>query len=145
MQNPDTIQTLVQISRDGLEFYEEARAKVSSPRLRDTFARMAMHKRNLIDVLGGRLAAGNEDIPTEGTLIGSLRKTYADLRTRIGSDKEQVYVEQLEETEDRLLNHYEEALAKAQDPHTRSTLQAHLPRVRACHDEMRALKQLMAA
>lgn len=145
MQNANTLKDLVQISRDGLEFYEAAITEVKSERLKSVFTRMAGHKRTLIAALSSKLAMNDESVPTDGTFAGSVRKTYADVRALLSSNEDKVYVAQLEEAEDRLIKHYEKALEDATDPSVKGLLKQHFPQVRAAHDEMRALKHQNAA
>ena len=145
MQNANTVKELVQISRDGLEFYQDAMNEVQSERLKAVFSRMAGNKRALIAALSSKLAMNDEDVPTDGTFAGSLRKTYADVRAKLSSNEDKVYVTQLEETEDRLLHHFQSALDDTTDPSVKGLLQQYYPQVKACHDEMRSLKQQLAA
>jgi len=145
MQNANIVKDLVQVSRDGLEFYEDAMSEVKSERLKDVFSRMAGHKRTLIAALSSKLAMNDENVPTDGTFAGSVRKTYADVRAMLSSNEDKIYVGQLEEAEDRMLKHFEEAIADTSDPSVKSLLQQHFPQVRACHDEMSGLKHQLAA
>jgi uncharacterized protein (TIGR02284 family) len=145
MQNANHVKELVQISRDGLEFYQDAMNEVQSERLKSVFSRMAGNKRTLIAALSSKLAMSDEDVPTDGTFAGSLRKTYTDIRAKLSSNEDRVYVSQLEETEDRLLKHFEKAIDGTTDPSVKGLLQQHFLHVRACHDEMRSLKQQLAA
>jgi uncharacterized protein (TIGR02284 family) len=140
-----TLKELVQIARDSADFYESARDEVGNPALKDVFTRMAAAKRELIHALGARLALTGQDIPDSGTVTGSMHKMWADLRATFSKKDEAVYVGELEEAEDRLLEHFNEALQNVDDVRVRETLAAQLPKVRACHDEMRALKRRMAA
>jgi len=145
MKNASTVKEIVQIARDGLEFYQDAATEVKSERLKAVFSRMANHKRQLITALSTNLALNDEEVPTDGTMAGSIRKGYAEVRTMLGADEDKTYVTQLEETEDRLLHHFEDALKDCDDVTVKALLQQHYPQVRACHDEMRALKQQHAA
>ncbi|MEZ5465597.1 MAG: PA2169 family four-helix-bundle protein [Lysobacteraceae bacterium] len=145
MKNANTLQELVSIARDGAKFYDEAGQEVKDPSLKPLFARMADHKRTLIADLSGTLAANHEDIPTSGTVAGKLRQVYTDVRSSLSSNDAKVYVSQLEETEDRMLEHFEDAVKDVDDAGVRSILQSHLPEVRACHAEMRAAKQRYTA
>lgn len=145
MKNASTLQDLVQIARDSLEFYTEAAKEVKDIGLKATFSRMAVAKRELIESLSTKLVAQNEDVPTGGTVVGKMRQLYADVRASMSSNEEKIYVAQLEETEDRLLEHYEAAVKDVEDPIIVAMLQAHLTRVRACHGEMRSLKLRLAA
>jgi uncharacterized protein (TIGR02284 family) len=145
MQNAHAIKELVQISRDGLEFYEDAMKEVKSERLKGISASMAGHKRTLIAALSSTLATHDESVPAEGTFAGSVRKAYADVRATLSSNEDKVYVAQLEDNEDRMLKHFEKAIEDATDPSIKGLLQQQLPQVRACHEQMRTLKHEVAA
>ncbi len=145
MKNANTLQELVQIAHDGVEFYTEAGKEVKDVDLKATFARMASAKRDLIASLSTKLIASNEDVPTDGTVVGKLREMYADVRASISSNEEKIYVAQLEATEDRLLEHYDAAIKEVEDPLVLAMLKAHMTRVHACHSEMRNLKLRFAA
>ncbi len=145
MKNANTLQELVQIAHDGVEFYTEAGKEVKDVDLKATFARMASAKRDLIASLSTKLIASNEDVPTDGTVVGKLREMYADVRASISSNEEKIYVAQLEATEDRLLEHYDAAIKEVEDPLVLAMLKAHMTRVQACHSEMRNLKLRFAA
>lgn len=143
--NAQLLQEIVQVARDGADFYDAAALEVSDAQLRQSFERSAEAKRALIAALSGRLEMMGAESPQTGTVRGALRKAYADLRASISRDDARVYVAQLEEVEDRLLALVEQAVAGTDNTEIRSQLQAHLPGVRACHDEMRRLKQRPAA
>ncbi len=141
MQKADTLKELVQIARDGATFYEESIQKVDDQRLKSMFTDMAKHKRDLIQSLSSTLRVHDEDVPEDGTVAGKFRQGYADLRAALTKDDAKVYVSQLEESEDRLLHHFEDALESIDDPTVKNVLQVHMPQVRACHDQMRELKK----
>ena len=136
---------LVQVTRDSKTFYEDVARETDNPRLRDVFNRMAMAKSSLIGALSAKLVSLGETPPDSGTMGGSLRKAYADIRATFSKDDDKVYVAQLEETEDRVLEEFEDALAKTDSVDVRRVLTEQLPKVRACHEEMRNLKHSMGA
>jgi uncharacterized protein (TIGR02284 family) len=143
--NTHLLNDLVQVTRDSKSFYEDAAKETTDARLRDVFNRMAAAKAGLISALSGKVVALGETPAESGTVAGSLRKAYADVRAVFSKDDNKIYVGQLEETEDRILEHFEEALAKTDSVEVRGVLADHLPKVRACHDEMRDLKKAMGA
>lgn len=143
MQNRETVKELVQIARDGASFYTEAMRKVEDPTLQAIFSNMAQHKQRIIDSLSANLRMNDEEPPSRGTAAGMIRQGYADLLASLSSQDAKIYVSQLEETEDRLLRHFQEAIDDTDDPSVRTLLQSHMPQVRACHDQMRALKEEM--
>lgn len=144
-KNAQLLNDIVQVARDSQSFYEDAAKDTTDPRLRDVYGRMAVTKSELIHSLSGSIVRLGDTPPDGGTIAGSLRKAYADVRAAFTKDDDAVYVAQLEETEDRVLEHFEDAMKKTDSPEVRSALAVHLPKVRACHDEMRSLKRTMNA
>lgn len=141
----DVLQDLIQLARDGAVFYADAAREVKDPALVSLFNRMAAAKRELISALGGQLERFGADVPSNGTFGGALRKTYTEVLAKLSSNDGKVYVDQLEGGEDRLLEHFEDAINDADSVELRAQLTAHLPAVRATHDEMRRVKQKLAA
>lgn len=133
---------LIEITRDGLRFYEHAHDEVKDIRLQALFRDMARAKAQVIDALAIKVAANQSEPASGGTLLGKLRQLYADTRATLSSDEEATYVAQLEEAEDRILHAFEDALESADDD-VRVLLAVEMPKVRACHDRMRSLKQSM--
>ena len=143
----DVLQELVQIARDSKSFYESASKEVDDPNLRLDFQRMAEIKGELITQLSSQISARGDVPETSGTFAGTLRKGYGELLAHMRSKKgaAKTYTAQLEETEDRLLKHYEQALKETSSPQVREVLTAQLPKLRQCHDEMKQLKLRLAA
>nr|WP_298116846.1 PA2169 family four-helix-bundle protein [uncultured Pseudomonas sp.] len=131
---------LIEITRDGQRFYQHAQEEVKDTRLKAIFSEMSRAKTDVIQALAVKVAA-NQEHPSSGTtLIGKLRQVYADTRATLSSDEAATYVKQLEDTEDRILHAFEDALESA-DPDVRALLAVEMPKVRNCHDRMRNLKQ----
>ncbi|UCL87092.1 ferritin-like domain-containing protein [Pseudomonas sp. HS-18] len=130
---------LIEITRDGQRFYQHAIQEVKDARLQRLFQSMAQAKTDVINALAGKVAANHEEPAAGGTLLGKLRQVYADTRATLASDEGATYVAQLEETEDRILHAFEDAMQKG-TPETQALLRAELPKVRACHDQMSQLK-----
>ncbi|HSW15298.1 MAG TPA: PA2169 family four-helix-bundle protein [Solimonas sp.] len=139
------LQDLVQVARDGAAFYEYALQRVEDDRLRGLFAQMAAAKRELIDGLSGVLATSGEEAPGGGTLSGSLKQRIGQVTAALSGDRERSYILQLEQVEDRLLDHMQLAIGDTDDPVLMSLLENYLPKMRTCHDQMQALKQRTAA
>lgn len=133
---------LIEITRDGQRFYQHAQDEVKDVRLKAIFSEMSQAKTDVIQALAVKVAANQELPSSAGTLIGKLRQVYADTRASMSSDEGATYVKQLEDTEDRILHAFEDALESA-EPDVRALLAVEMPKVRNCHDRMRSLKQSM--
>jgi uncharacterized protein (TIGR02284 family) len=131
---------LIEITRDGQRFYQHAVEEVKDVQMQQLFRDMAQAKTQVIQALTIKVAANHEQPAEGGTMLGKLRQTYADTRAALSKDESAAYVSQLEEAEDRILHAFEDALEEA-EPDVRSLLAVELPKIRACHDRMRSLKQ----
>ena len=140
-----TLNELIGITRDGLDFYTDALGQVTNPHLKIVFRGMIDAKHQLISALSERVRERGVEPSHDGTLGGTFRKLYGDLRARMSRGKEAAYVAELEQSEDRLLAAFEQAAADASDATLRDAIVKNLPKVRLCHEQMRNLKMEMAA
>jgi len=138
-----TLNDLIAIARDGKEFYEEAAQKVDDPDLRTLFARIATTKTQIVNELTTAVQAAGGKPDDSGTIVGTMQQMYGRIRAALG-EKEYGYVAELEESEDRLLEAFDEAARDADTPPAaRDVVVRLLPEVRACHDVMRTRKLAM--
>ena len=146
MGNPAaTLNELIEITRDGQNFYTEAVAHVRSPLLKAVFHGIIDAKTQLIKSLSEHVRVRGEQPSDGGTLRGSFLMLYAEIRARFAHAKGATYVAELEESEDRLLEAFEAAATSTDDAEVRGIILRHLPKVRLCHEQMRNLKLSLAA
>jgi uncharacterized protein (TIGR02284 family) len=134
---------LINVLEDGRNFYKEAAEHTDRADLKALFSRMARIKQVIANDLKTKVTF-NGDKPSSGSFAGSVRKAYAEIRTRLASDTDAEYVTQLEEFEDRILKEFREQAGNAKDTEVRSIAIKYLPEVRRDHDEMRGLKAQMS-
>ena len=145
MSTSSNLKDLIELLNDGEKFYAEAAAKVKIPAYANLFQRMAQQKQAIASDLSARLSALGESAPQGGTMLGSLRKFYTDVRASMSKDSEAVYVGQLEQTEDRILEAFRDDLTQSEDLELRRIAERHYPDLKRTHDEMRDLKRRLAA
>ncbi|MEP6510346.1 MAG: PA2169 family four-helix-bundle protein [Dokdonella sp.] len=138
-----TLNELIEVLTDGKKFYQEAAHEVTRADLKQFFSRMADTKAAIIVDLQGKVSAEGERPAQRGTLAGTLRKGYAELRAKMADDKEMEYIVQLEQFEDRILNRFRHAVKESDDPSVRMVADKYLPQVIRNHNEMRDLKRGM--
>lgn len=139
----ETLNDLIAIARDGQEFYQDASTRIDDVELKSLFTRVATTKATIIAELGAAVQAVGGDPEGSGTMRGSMQEMYARVRAALG-DKEYSYVAELEESEDRLLHAFEDAVKDEKTPTAaRDVVTRLMPEVRACHDLMRARKHAM--
>ncbi len=135
-----SLNDLIEIARDGSEFYTEAAGKVHDPALSSLFQQMAGHKREIVTGLTADVAAAGGKPAEHGTMVGSMREVYARARAALGHT-DYAYVSELEELEDRLLHAFKKTIDDADTPaQAKAAASKYLPQVQQCHDTMRDRK-----
>ncbi|HEX6834697.1 MAG TPA: PA2169 family four-helix-bundle protein [Rudaea sp.] len=135
-----TLKELVEVLDDGKKFYLEASEKVDRTDLRQLFSRMARTKGAIAGDLKTRIVATGKSAPNDGSLSGSLRKTWGEVRARLSSAPNAEYVDQLEGFEDRIVHAFRDAAEKSDDAEVRAVAAKYMPEVLRDHGEMSALK-----
>lgn len=136
-QNMTQLNELIEITRDGQHFYQHAMEEVKDVELQHLFRDMAQAKTHIIQALSVKVAAQQQQPAQGGTMAGKIREIYADTKARLGH-ADAVYVDQLDQTEERILTAFEDAL-KSAEPDVRALLAIELPKIRACHERMHRL------
>ena len=140
-----TLNELIQIARDGQTFYTDAVAHIRNPNLKVVFRGIIDAKAHLIAALSEHVRVRGTLPSTGGTFTGYFLQLYGDASAKLTNEKDATVIARLEESEDRLLNAFEDAAAAATTPDVREIILRHLPKVRMCHEQMRNLRMSMAA
>ena len=143
-----TLNHLIEVLNDGKKFYEEAATDVQRADLKTLFSQMASTKgaiandlRTAVQAKAPGEAAANDD----GTFVGTIRKAYSEIRTKLSTDKNYAYIAELESFEDRILAAFRDAAEKSSDAGVRNIAQRYMPQVMRDHAQMRDMKHARAA
>lgn len=140
-----SLNDLIEIARDGGDFYTEAAGKVKDAELSALFAQMATHKRDIVAGLSADVAAMGGKPAEHGTMVGTMQQAYGKVRAALG-DANYAYVAELEETEDRLLGAFRDTISDEDTPAAaKMSAEKYMPRVLECHNIMRNRKQALKA
>ncbi|KPV98292.1 hypothetical protein AN214_00053 [Pseudoalteromonas sp. P1-9] len=142
--NLTPVKELVKVLNGGIEFYKEAKSKVSSQSLEIIFERMISEKERAAAELQPLVVLDEGEVETDSDLVVSMRETYTKVLSVVSTDKEHTYIAQLEEVEDRVLDKIEAALEEPLPAPYFSTLKLIQNSMQACHDEMKALQEVTA-
>jgi uncharacterized protein (TIGR02284 family) len=132
---------LIEVLTDGVKFYEDATNTTSNSAYKTLFQRMASTKRAIVADIKAEVAYHGETPAQHGTMVGTLRQLYTDLRARLSDQPDIKYIAQLEEAEDRILETFRDALTASDKAEVRQIAQNYLPDIKRMHDEMRTLKE----
>ena len=104
-----SLNDLIEIARDGHDFYTEAAGKVKDAELSALFMRIAGVKQDIVPRLSTVVASAGGKPAEHGTMVGSMQQFYGKVRAAFG-DTNYGYVAELEESEDRLLGAFKDVL-----------------------------------
>jgi uncharacterized protein (TIGR02284 family) len=138
-----TLNDIIEIARDGQDFYTEAADKVKDAELSALFTKIAGVKSQIVTSLSSTVAATGAKPAEHGTVVGTMQQFYGKVRATLG-DTQYGYVAELEESEDRLLKAFKETLTDSDTPPAaRAEVSRLLPLVQETHDVMRNRKHAM--
>jgi uncharacterized protein (TIGR02284 family) len=140
-QTTASLNELIEVLNDGVKFYDDAAGSARHETYRQLFQRMASTKRAIATDLKAEVAHQGEKPAEGGTVAGTLRQAYTDLSAKLSDNPDAKYISQLEESEDRILHAFQDALTTSDKAQVRQIAQNYLPDIRRMHDEMRNLKQ----
>ncbi|WP_395339458.1 PA2169 family four-helix-bundle protein [Ningiella sp. W23] len=132
---------VIKVLQGGIEFYQEAIKKVDTQSFIGIFQRMISEKQEAINSL--QPFAINEQGEKEDDthwMIDS-RKMYTSLISKMSSDAEHTYIDQLEEVEDKVLESLDDALSEEQPEGCLSALRQVRIKAQKMHDEMKDLQE----
>ena len=104
--------------------------------------KMSHLKKAIAADLNAEIAIEGDSPREHGSWFGSMRKTYADLRSRFGeSDDAHELIARLEAHEDQLMAAFREATLSDASARVRDLARNYFPEIEAMHARMRNLKQ----
>jgi len=139
-----TLNDMIEVLNDGKTFYEEAAIEVERADLKTLFVRMARIKQAIANDLRTAVSANGAKPAEGGSFAGKLRTAYAEVRAKLSSHKDDEYVTQLEEFEDRIMCAFKNAASTSDDQAVRTIARRYMPEVLRDHNEMKALKEITA-
>lgn len=137
-----TLNDLIDVLEDSRDFYSDAAKNAEHAQYKQLFERFAQTKAGIASDLKTRVAARG-DSPSDGSLGGSLRKGWAELRVKLSKDSDVEYIAQLEEFEDRVIEAFRDAVNDSDDAEVRAIAQRYRPQVEQDHAQMRDLKHAL--
>jgi len=140
-----TLNEMIEVLEDGRKFYSEAAAKVGRADLKALFQDLAKTKEIICNDLKTAAKNADQSPPHHGSLTGMLHILYAEVRAKLSSDKDYTYIAALEESEDRILHVFGDAIVNSEDSSVRTIAKKHLAALTRSHAQMRSLKHARAA
>jgi uncharacterized protein (TIGR02284 family) len=141
IQYTEKVTDVIQVMKAGVEFYEEAEHKVDNDYIKATFRKMSANKKAAIEAIQPFVIANNGEREEETSLMVEARKTYTHFISTFTSNEDHIYVKQLEEVEDKVLEVLDEALEDEKVLEAKNVLTIVRADAQKMHDQMKALQE----
>ncbi|MBS7455844.1 PA2169 family four-helix-bundle protein [Coralloluteibacterium stylophorae] len=134
-----SLNDLIDVLEDSRDFYRDAAGDADHAQYKQLFERMAATKASIAGELKTKVAALGAT-PSDGSVGGSLRKGWGEMRAKLSKNSDVEYISQLEEFEDRIVHAFREAVNDSEHAEVRAIAQKYQPQVEQDHAQMRDLK-----
>ncbi|HZA65976.1 MAG TPA: PA2169 family four-helix-bundle protein [Geminicoccaceae bacterium] len=128
-----TLNHLIAVCRDAEEFYGYAAEKVSGSQLQPLLRDTAVLHREIGDALRPHVSSAGASPAEGGTLAGRLRQLKGGIKATLASDTDAALVPELEQTEQTVVQAFENALGDPVNDAAKALVADKLQVLRATH------------
>ena len=136
----DTINTLIETSRDGDIGFTACAEDAKDASLRAYFTICATRCRESVNVLAELVKQHGGTPEASGSVLGSINRAWLNLRAAISSNSDLAVLEECERAEDLAMRTYRHALEQALPDDVRAVAQLQLNGVQENHDRVRTMR-----
>ena len=140
----ETINNLIETSRDGEEGFRTCAEGVKSPQLKQMFEHAASRCRQAVSELQAKVRGLGGDPERSGSVSGALHRGWVDVKSTITGMNEAAVLAECERGEDVAKKAYEEALAKDLPADIRTIVERQYQGVREHHDRVRQARNAVS-
>ena len=139
----DTLNGLIELSRDGQHGYEEAAQKIDSPDTKTFCLEQSRQRAHFVGELQTLVHVLGDEPDNTGTLTGALRRGWMDLKSALGGGDHAILVV-VESSEDQAVREYQKALTKTLPADVREIVQRQSYSVKQAHDTIHVMRDRLA-
>lgn len=137
------LQDLLEKNYDAEKDYRTARERAESMALKEFCKKQAVRKNHFATEIDNQLHSLNEHPKESGSAMGTLHRTWINLRSSLGKDTDKILLEECLRGEKNGVEEYEEKLRKNKYPaKIEDILRRHLSEMRTTLSEIKSLEDL---
>lgn len=141
----DTLNDLIETSKDGEEGFRTCAEDIKSPELKRMFTEAAQHCAQAAEELRAEVQRLGGKPEKSGSLTGSVHRRWVDIKSAIMGKDEAAVLAECERGEDVAKASYKKALEKDLPPSVRMIVERQYQGVLKHHDTVRALEKAAKA
>lgn len=139
----NSLQVLLKKNYDAENDYRTALERAENPSLKEFFKKQVVQRNHFATEIDKLLHSFNEHPRDSGTTLGTLHRTWINLRSSLGKDTDKMLLEECLRGEKNSVEEYEEKLRKNRFPaHTEEVLRKQLSEIRNTLASIKSMKDL---
>lgn len=139
----DTLNGLIELSRDGQKGFQEAAEKIDAPDTRTFCLEQSRQRAHFVGELQTLVHGLGEEPDNTGTITGALRRGWMDLKSALGGGDHAILVV-VESSEDQAVREYQKALTKTLPADVREIVQRQSHSVKQAYDTIHVMRDRLA-
>ncbi|MES2584772.1 MAG: PA2169 family four-helix-bundle protein [Pseudomonadota bacterium] len=139
----DTLNSLIELSRDGQKGFQEAAEKIDAPDTRTFCLEQSRQRAHFVGELQTLVHVLGDEPDNTGTITGALRRGWMDLKSALGGGDHAILVV-VESSEDQAVREYQKALTKTLPADVREIVQRQSYSVKQAHDTIHVMRDRLA-
>ena len=141
----DTLNELIEISRDGEYGFRSCAEQAEDPQLKQVLAKRADECAQAVKELQHEVVTLGGDAEDRGTAAGAVHRGWVSIKSRLSGYRDRELLEEVERGEDKALKRYTQAAGEDLTATARMVVLRQLEGVRRNHEQMRALRDAARA
>jgi len=139
------LESLIETVRDSQELYLSAGEDVKNPAFKTMFGELAAQRREFAGELQLLAADLGKETQVTSSVGGAIHRGWMDIKAALASGDEHTVLAECERGEDYTVKEYRDALTGADlSPRMREVIDGQFQLIRASHERMRRLRDLVA-
>lgn len=134
------LKTIVKMNIDASKGFDEVAERIEDKDLASTFRRASTQRSGFASEIKSALSLSDEEIPEDGTTLGSFHRAWIDLRAALNGGDTKAMLAEASRGESSLVDTYEGVLKDTAGSPLNGTLHDQLTAVRAMQKSLKALK-----
>lgn len=134
-----TLNSLIELNRDGQNGFKEAAEKIESPQLKQFCLEQSRSRAQFVGELQPLVLSLGSEPDNTGSVAGAMHRGWMDLESALGGGDHAILAA-TETGEDHAVNEYKKALAETLPAHVRDLVERQFQSVTQAHDKVKGMR-----
>ena len=138
-----TLNSLIELNRDGQSGFKEAAEKIGAPQVKQFCFEQSRSRAQFVGELQPLVHSLGSEPDNTGSVAGALHRGWIDLKSALGGG-DQAILAAIETGEDHAVNEYKKALAETLPAHVHAIVERQFQSVKQAHDKVKSMRDKLA-